>query len=197
MSTTQRISVDYNFRTKDGYKRPTVSVEMDVPNAAGIVELLNSGDEKVTAFICDAVQATLTSHVRSYVDGDTDFDQAKLDSLVAEGKISIEAIANLPKSERSMLTKEDLEAFAKDYIAIMPEATGKTAEQVSKAASLFVERYKRVAGDNAVLSILQQQLGVFMEHADAEVLERHERSLTYLATKVEELLSIKVTADAL
>lgn len=194
---TQRISIDYNFRTKDGYKRPTVSVELDVPNAEGIVALLHSGDEKVVGLICDSVQSVLTAHVRSYVDGDTDFDQSKLDALVAEGKISIEAIANLPKSERSMLTKEDLEAFAKDYIAIMPDATGKTAEQVAKAASLFVERYKRVAGDNAVLSILQQQLGVFMEAASADVLERHERSLTYLATKVEELLSVKITADVL
>ena len=119
MSTT-RIQTDFNFRTKDGIKRPTVTVEYDVPNIEGIAELLTSEDPKVVSLVTEAVQGLLTSHIRGYVDADQDFDQAKLDALVADGKISISAIANLPKSERSMLTKEDLEAFARDYIAIMP-----------------------------------------------------------------------------
>lgn len=197
MSTTSRVSTDFNFRTKDGYKRPTVSVEYDVPSAAGIMELLNSDDAKVVALITETVQGIVTGHIRGYVDGDMDFDQAKLDALVADGKVSIETIANLPKSERSMLTKEDLEAFAKDYIAIMPAATGKTEAQVTAAAGLFIERYKRVAGDNSVLMILQNQLGVFVEAAGDEVVGRHEKALTYLVSKVEELLSVKITADVL
>ena len=82
-------------------------------------------------------------------------------------------------------------------MAVMPEATGKSAEKVAAAASLFIERYKRVTGDNAVLTVLRDQLGLFIENATAEMLETHERAISYLATKVEELLSIKVTADAL
>lgn len=197
MTTSVRTPVDFNFRTKDGYKRPTVSVELDLPTAEGVATLLGSEDPKVVSLVTDTVAALLTSYVRGFVDADVDFDQAKLDALVAEGKISIEAIANLPKSERSMLTKEDLEAFAKDYMEVMPAATGKSAEKVAAAAGLFIERYKRVAGDNAVLAVLQEQLGVFMEHATPDMIQTHERVLTYLASKVEELLSVKVTADAL
>lgn len=195
--TTKSLPVDFNFRTKDGYKRPTVSLELPVPTAEGVAELLTHSDVKVVSLVVDTVAAVISSYVRGFVDGDTDFDQAKLDALVAEGKVSLEAIANLPKSERSTLTKEDLEAFAKDYMAVMPEATGKSAEKVAAAASLFIERYKRVTGDNAVLTVLRDQLGLFIENATAEMLETHERAISYLATKVEELLSIKVTADAL
>lgn len=196
MSTT-RIQTDFNFRTKDGIKRPTVTVEYDVPNIEGIAELLTSEDPKVVSLVTEAVQGLLTSHIRGYIDADQDFDQAKLDALVADGKISISAIANLPKSERSMLTKEDLEAFARDYIAIMPGVTGKSVERVTAAASLFIERYKRAAGDNQVLAVLQEQLAVFVDAADQEVIERHARAIEFLSNKVAELLSIKVTADAL
>lgn len=197
MTSNTRIATDFNFRTKDGYKRPTVTVEHDVPNADGIMEALSSGDEKVVGLITSTVQGVIISHLRGYVDSDADFDQAKCDALYSEGKISLEAIANLPKSERSMLTKEDLEAFAKDYMEIMPEVTGKAKEKVAAAAGLFIERYKRVAGDNAVLAVLQEQLTTFIENAGDEVVGRHEKALTYLVAKVEELLSIKVTADAL
>lgn len=197
MTTSTRVPTDFNFRTKDGVKRPTLTLEYDVPTAEGVAELLVSEDAKVVTLITEVVGALLTGHIRGYVDADLEFDQAKLDALVAEGKISIAAIANLPKSERSMLTKEDLEAFAKDYVAIMPEVTGKSAEKVAAAAGLFIERYKRVAGDNAVLSVLRDQLSVFVDAAGADVLEKHERAISFLANKVEELLSVKVTADAL
>lgn len=196
MSTT-RVQSDFSFRTKDGIKRPTVSVEYDAPDVNGVADLLTSSDPKVVALVVETVQGLLTSHIRGFVDADLEFDQAKLDALVADGKVSIEAIANLPKSERSMLTKDDLEAFARDYIAIMPEATGKSVERVTAAAGLFVERYKRAAGDNQVLAVLQEQLATFVEAADEDTLATHARAIDYLANKVAELMSVKVTADAL
>lgn len=197
MSNTARLTTDFNFRTKDGIKRPTVTVEYDVPSSDGVAELLMSDDPKVVALVTESIQSLITTYVRGFVDADNEFDQAKLDALVADGKISISTIANLPKSERSMLTKEDLEAFAKDYMAIMPAATGKSAEKVAAAAGLFVQRFKSVAGDNEVLAVLRGQLAVFVENAGADTLEKHERAVSYLGTKVEELLSVKVTADAL
>lgn len=188
---------DFNFRTKDGIKRPTVTIVHEVPSAEELASLLVSGDKKVVDLLASAANAIIIGHIRGYVDADADFDQAKYDALASDGKFTIEAIASLPKSERSMLTKEDLEAFAKDYIAVMPGATGKSVEKVTAAASLFVERYRRVAGDNAVLAVLQDQLSTFVDAAGEEVLAKHERAITFLVNKVEELLSVKVTADAL
>ena len=197
MSNAKRIEQSFAFRTKDGIKRPTVSVEFDSPNAAGLIQLLQSEDPKVVSYLEDMTSSALAAHIRTYVDSDENFNQETLDAMVAEGKISIEALANLPKSERNTLTKEQLEDFARDYIAIMPEVTGKDVKRIQMAAGLFAERFKRCAGDNTVLAVLQEQLGVFIEAADSEVLSKHERALEYLAAKLEELLSIKVTADAL
>lgn len=197
MSTQTRVASDFHFRTKNGYKRPTVAVEYDAPTAEGIVELLHSDDQKVVSLITDTVQDLLKNHIRSFVDNDLDFDQSSLDKLVEEGKVSIPFIAHIPKADRNVLSKEDLEQFAQDYIAVMPELTGKEEARVKAAATLFVERFKRAAGDNDVLKVLQDQLSIFVEGAPEEVVERNERVITWASNKLDELLSIKVTADAL
>src|SRR5574343_665302 len=169
---------DFNFRTKDGIKRPTVTIVHEVPSAEELASLLVSGDKKVVDLLASAANAIIIGHIRGYVDADADFDQAKYDALAADGKFTIEAIA-------------------KDYLAVMPGVTGKSVEKVTAAASLFVERYRRVAGDNAVLAVLQDQLSTFVDAAGEEILAKHERAITFLVNKVEELLSVKVTADAL
>lgn len=191
---------DFTFRTnkETGFKRPTVSLKYPVISGLGIATLLvDNADSKEAKLALDAVQSIVSSYVRGLVDSDSEFDQAKLDALISENKISLEAIANLPKSERNVLSREDMEAFAKDYIKIMPEITGKSEAKVTSAAGLFVERFKRVAGDNDILKILQDQLTIFVDKAPEDVAATHEKAITYLAGKLEELLSVKVTADAL
>lgn len=193
-----RIESDFSYRkNKDDYKRPTVTVSYDAPNAGEIATLLQeNADVKVTNLITDAVQGLLTSYVRTFVDADTEFDQAKLDALIAEGKISLSAIANLPASERNTTSKDDLEAFSKSYIEVMHAHTDKDLKKIQAAAGLFVERFRRVAGDNEILAILQGQLEQYVEFA-GDALAEHEKAVTYLSTKLAELLSIKVTAAEL
>ena len=197
MSLSNRITNDFHFRTKDGYKRPSVQAEFDSPSAEGIISLVSSEDTKVVAFVEDLVSEALKSHIKGFIEADLEFNQESLEALAAGGSVSIEHIAHIPKADRTSLTKDDLETFAADYIAVMPELTGKELARVQGAASLFVERFKRAAGDPDVLSLLQQQLAVFVDGVDAEILERNTRVCTWAATKLEELLSIKITADAL
>jgi hypothetical protein len=147
--------------------------------------------------IVDNISSLLSGYVRTFVDNDTEFDQAKLDALVAEGKINLETIANLPKSERNTIGKEDLEQFAKDYVEVMPGITGKDVKKVELAASIFIQRYKPVAGKKDVLETLAGQLAVFVDNAGEELVERNARVVSYLVDKAQELLSIDVTADAL
>jgi len=194
---TTRVSSDFHFRTKDGYKRPSVSVEYDAPSIEGVVSYLQGDNRAVVDLIMDAVHSVLASHVRSFVDADLEFSQETLEALVAEGKVSLEFIASIPKADRNVLSKEDLENFAKSYISLMPGITGKEVSRIQAAAALYVERFKRAAGDNTVLAILQEQLGVFADNAPAEVLLEHEKVINWAASKLEELLSIKITADAL
>ena len=199
MSNVTKLKASYNFRTqKDtNYKRPQVVVEFDVPTAEGLVVLLQGDDEKVRNLLTDTIANLLTSHVRTYVDDDLEFDQAKLDALVAEGKISLEAIANLPKSERNSIGKEDLEQFRTDYVEFMPAITGKDIDKVKLAAEMLVQRFKPVAGKQDVLEVLAGQLAVFADKAPEEAVERNLRVISYLADKAQELMSVDITAEAL
>ena len=197
MTSMTRVATDFHFRTKQGYKRPTLSVEYDAPDTNGIIDLLQSEDQRVIGMIVDSVQNIVQNHIRSYVDNDLEFDQERLEKLVEEGKVSVSHIAHIPRADRSVLSKDDLEQFAQDYIAVMPEITGKDITRVQAAATLFVERFKRAAGDNQVLEVLKEQLGVFVEGAPDDVVDSNERVIIWANNKLDELLSIKVTADAL
>lgn len=197
MSQTMTTTSDYNFRTKNGYKRPTVTVDYPVPTVEGLVEYLQGDDEKVRNYIMETVQGSIFTHVKGFVDADIDFTQDTMNALVESGQMSIEHIAHIPKADRNVLNKEDLETFAESYIAVMPEATGKNVEKVKAAASLFVSRFKTVAGDQDILAILKDQLEVFMNAADTEVLEENEKVLSWATQKLDELLSAKITADSL
>lgn len=197
MSEANITTSDFNFRTKNGYKRPTVSVEYPVPTAGDLVAMLQGDDEKVRQYIVETVHGTVFNHVKGFVDADIDFDQNTMNALIESNQVSVEHIAHIPKADRNVLNKEDLENFAEAYIAVMPGATGKDPEKVKAAASLFVSRFKTVAGDQDILSILKDQLGVFMDAADVEVLESNEKVLSWATQKLDELLSAKITADSL
>lgn len=197
-ATTQKeLTVSFRKNKETGEQRSSVELVLPVPNQEGVAALLMSEDPKVSGFIVDLVESALSDYARKLVGDDLEFNQAKLDALIAEGKFNIETLATLPRSERNSIGKEDLEAFAKDYVVIMPAVTGKSVESVQTAAGLFMERFKRCAGQNDVLNVLKTRLGQFMENADAETMQKHERVLSYLAGKVDELLSLEVSAEAL
>lgn len=193
----KELTVSFRKNKETGEQRPSVELVLSIPTQEGVANLLMSEDPKVSGFIVDLVEGSLSDYARRLVGEDLEFSQEKLQALIAEGKFNIETLANLPRSERNSIGKEDLEAFAKDYVLIMPEVTGKSIESVQTAAGLFMERFKRCAGQNDVLTVLKNRLGQFVEAADAEVLGKHERVLTYLTGKVDELLSLEVSADAL
>jgi len=199
MSNTTVISVNFGFRkSKDSeYKRPNVQLDVPVPSKEGIIAALSSEDPKVRDLVFDAVHGVITSHLRSYVDNDVDFSQETCDALAEKGELSLSYIANIPKADRNVMSKEDLESFASDYIEVMPQITGKDKARVSAAAQLIVERFKRAAGDEGVLKILQDQLVTFAENAPEEMVSRNERALTWAINKVESLMEVQVSADAL
>lgn len=196
-SLVKQIENTYSFRQnkETGQKRESVVLKLNVLTAAGIITALQSGDEKVVNLIEDQIAGLVISQVRGFVEADEAYDQAKADADAE--KFTIGFIANLPKAERNVVGKEALEQFAKDYIAVMPGVTGKEVERVTAAAGLFVEKFKRCAGDDAVLQILQEQLSIFVENAGEEVIERNSLALNYLSQKLGDLLSVKVTSEML
>lgn|SRR5690606_2440260 len=193
----KKIENTFSFRMnkETGVKRPSVTLTMLVPTAAGIIEALQSNDEKVISLIEDQVAAVVIGQVRQHVDGDLEYNQEKYEANLQ--KFTIETIANLPRAERNVVSKDDLESFASKYIELMPEISGKELARVQTAAAMFVEKFNRVKGDDQALQILQQQLALFVEKVDDAIVQEHERTISYLVGKLEELLSVKVSADVL
>lgn len=194
----QRIENTYNFRTKEinGEKvqRAPVSLMMELPEVEDIIDYCNSEDPKVRDLAVSTIRSVILSHVKGFVDDNESFCQESYDGLLAEGVVTFEAIANLPKADRNQVTKAELEAFAESYIAVMPELTGKSVEKVSAAAALFVERFRRCAGEVGVLEILAGQLGIY---AESDAAAAHERAVSSLADKLADLMSSTIDADAL
>jgi hypothetical protein len=199
VTLNQTAEVKYNFRENKETKTKRDAVELKVPEitVASIAEYLSSEDAKVVSLVVETLQGTLNSHIRSYVDNDAEFDQAKLDALIAEGKIGLEAIANLPRSERNTLTNADLEEFGKVYWKLAQELLEKSEAQATTAVVVFNSRVKKIAGNINALRKVKGDLESFLELADDAVIEEHVRALQYLTTKIDEYLAEDITADSL
>lgn len=195
---TQIAEVDYHFRKKDGIKRESVSVQVPVPTASALIAILSdeSDDTKKTRnTILDAVSGIVTSYVRTKVDADEQFNQESLNAILPE--VTLHAIANLPRSERSTVTKDDLESFAKVYIAIMPELAGISAKGAESAGTIFAARIRPALGNNKALEVLQGRLQEFVEKAPEEVTAEHGAAIEYLLGRLEEALGINFDVNAL
>ncbi len=197
---TQVAEVDYSFRKnkETGLKRDTVSLQVPVPTSSAIVAMLqDTADEgkKTRALILDAVAALVTTYVRSKVDQDDNFSQETLNGLVDE--ITLQKIAHLPRSDRTSTSKEVLEQFAAAYITLMPELSGITKSGAEVAGNIFIGRIRSAAGNDKVLTKLQERLQEFVEKAPEDIIAEHSEAITYLLGRLEEALGINYDANAL
>lgn len=197
---TQVAEVDYSFRKnkESGLKRETVSLQIPVPTASAVVAILeDQSDEgkKTRTVIMDAVQAIVTTYVRSKVDQDDSFTQDTLNGMAED--ITLHKIANLPRSERSTVSKEELEQFAATYVTLMPELSGITKQGAETAGNIFIARIRTATGNDAVLTKLQERLQEFVEKAPEDVIGEHTNAITYLLGRLEEALGINYDANAL
>lgn len=194
---TSDIKFTFRVNKDTGVQRTAVELKAPEVTVSAIAEYLQSEDTKVVSLVVETLQAALNSHIRGYVDADADFDQAKLDALIAEGKIGFEALANIPRSERNNLTNQDLEAFGAVYYKLAQELLGKTPAQATMAVAIFGGRLKKAAGNFGVLDKLGNDLNTFMDKADDEVIGEHVKVLTYLVAKIAEYKAEDITAEAL
>lgn len=189
----------FNFREnkETKVKRPSLELSLPLIDLDAVVAYLQSEDAKVVTLVTETIQGLVINEVRKAVDNDQDFDQAKLDALFADGKLGLEAIANQPRSERNMLTNEELGEFGKVYHKLAQDLLEKTESQATMAVVVFNSRIKKIAGNPAALLKVKTDLANFIDKADESVIEEHLRSLTYLTTKIDEYLADDITEDSL
>ncbi|RLE97814.1 MAG: hypothetical protein DRJ63_08580, partial [Thermoprotei archaeon] len=165
--------------------RAPVQLAIPYPSVEGIVAILEAGG-KGLELLLEAMETVVNSAARDIL-----YDAIALTAATFPvDKISWEAIANIPKVTRrgGGIPKEQWEAFAQDYIAVMPEATGKTVEQISNAAKILLNKLSAVKTNEPVLQLLVEQLALYVECS--EQASEYSDCVEFLLAKAETFLNV-------
>jgi hypothetical protein len=198
-NTVDKVSYKFSFRTvktKDEVtgvetesKRPTVELELPLLSVEGIVQVFKAGGKQLDLLI-EAVRQVQIDRARELINDN--------ESLNAENfpfaELSWEKISNLPKSERrgGGIDKEVWADFAKDYIAVMPAATGKSVEQISNAAKILLTKLQSCKNNKPVLSFMKQQLSIYTN--TSQNAEQFSECVAFLVDKAERFLNMDEAA---
>ena len=175
---------EFSFRFKKdklGNQRPSVKLAVKVPSVEGLVSILEKGG-KGLELLLEVVSDTVRGALAGYVADDEKISQ----ETVPHDKLTWEAIATAPRAERKTIADEIWEAFAKDYIEVMPGVTGKSADAVTNATVVFLKKFSIVKTNKEVLAKLKEQLGLYMEHSKKA--EEFSEVLELLTSKVDTYL---------
>lgn len=180
-------SKDFTFHFKKdklGNKRPSVELKLPVPSVEGIVAILEKGGKELELLL-DSVYDVIRSQAATIVSDDEKISQATFPTA----QVLWSAIANMPKADRrsSAIATEVWEAFAKDYIEIMPAVTGKSTEAVTNATVVYLKKFVIVKTNKDVISKLKEQLALYMEHS--KNLEQFTDILELLISKADSYLN--------
>jgi hypothetical protein len=181
-------------------KRPPVTLTVPIPTYDGLLEALSSEDPKIAPFILDLVEEAIKDQIRTQI-SDEDKPVNRQEDLDLS-KLTIQFIANLPKSERTGggISKEAWEEWSKDYIETMVplRAVGgitkeDATDKVTKAAKLMTSRFNPCKTDKPVLTFLRGQLAQWA--SNTKNLEDHGEIFNYLDNKASDLLARDLTSQ--
>ena len=183
--------VRFNFKkTKDkdtGIETVRQAVELAIPfpSMDGLLAIIQTGGQGLD-LLMEAIESTVTSVARDMLGEDTSLSAANF----PVDKLSWAAIAAMPKAQRrgGGIPKETWEEFEKDYIEVMPSATGKSIEQVTYAAKILKNRMAQVKTQEPVIQLLVEQLGVYA--SSTPNMEDYAEVVAFLLEKAETFLNI-------
>ncbi len=156
----------FRFKTsKDGdveTKREPLELPIPYPSVQGLVAILEGGG-KGLELLMDAAESIVTQTARAMITEDVTLGATNF----PVEKLSWEAIANMPKAERSGggIAKEVWEDFAKDYIKVMMEVTGKDLETVTRAAKLLQGKFSACKTNIPVLKKLVEFITIYVDNS--------------------------------
>ena len=147
-------------KDKMGNQRPTVELKsVPVPNENYVITILEKGGKELKLLL-EVMASTVRSAAAAIV-GD---DEKITPETFPMAKISWEAIANQERAERATISQETWEAFAKEYLEIMPALTNKDPEQLGNAIAVYMKKFAIVKTNKKVLEKLKEQLTIFVEN---------------------------------
>lgn len=198
----EQIKVNYNFavtvkqtnfnfkKSKDKLSgietiRNSVELAIPYPSIDGIVAILEAGG-KGLELLLEAVEGVVNTQARELLYDDTTLSAATF----PVDKVSWEHIANIPKVARrgGGIPKEVWDAFATDYMEVMPEVTGKTIEAVSNMVKILKNKLVNIRTNDEVLNFVVAQLAVYMEHTPNA--EEYQDCVAFLLNKADTFLNV-------
>lgn len=208
---TENKKFDYHFKKEkiknadgatigEGKKHPSIAVELPVPTAEGIVEIVAAGG-KGLELLLDVMADAIFGQGRNLINAirGASPDAEVKPEMLDLSKLDWEFIANMPKAERKGLgiSDEDFDSFFEDYRAIMPKVTGKDLDRIEKHVSIFKKKLGSVKNDKKALSILRDMLLLWAGNTSA--MEENQEVYDYLLKRSDTLLAEeeKVLAEAL
>lgn len=181
--TGKEVSFHFKKDKELGIKRPTVTLQVPQVTPNLIIQVLEAGGKELDLLV-ETMNDVLIGVAREQVNADQKITQETLDL----SKINWKAISELPPAARrgGGIPKETWEEFQKDYIEQMPAITGKSLEQVTNAAKLFVAKFQPVKTNKLFLDKLLEQLNIWFDKSPNA--EDYQECYEFLANKATELL---------
>ncbi len=182
----EKYQYKFNFKKDEfGNKRPSVELVLPVPSVEGIVAMMEAGGKQLE-LLQEAVAAVVLQQARTLVNDKEDISQ---ENFPFE-KITWEFISNIAPKERKGggIASEVWDAFAKDYVAVMPAVTGKSAEAVGNAAKIFLNKFSGSFKTNKpAIELLKGQLAIYI--ANTQRAEEFAECVDFLSSKADTLLN--------
>ena len=165
--------------------RKPVQLAIPYPSVQGIMAILEAGGKELDLLI-EAMENVVNSSAREILYEDLTLTAA---TFPVE-RLSWLAIASVPKVQRrgGGIPKETWDAFCQDYCEVMPEATGKTPEQVANAAKILGQKLQPVKTNEVVIQLLVAQLTMYAEATPN--LDEFSDCVEFLLAKAETFLNV-------
>lgn len=184
---------EFNFTFKKqtdalGEKRAPVKLEVPIPTFDGLVQFLQvegAAGDKNRALIMELIEGVIKEHTRLQV-ADSEKPVNKQTELDVS-KLDLQFIANLPASERrgTSIAAEVWEEFGKDYMAVMPAATGRPADKVANAVAVFLKKMMPAKNNKDALGKLKTLLDQYFMTTTEEKAEEFQEIYEFLTKRIE------------
>ena len=171
--------------------REAVELIVPYPSVQGLIDIiegkhLTEGQpNKGLELLLDVMRDTVNSACRDILYEDFKLNAANF----PVNAVSWEFIANIPKVQRrgGGSPKETWEAFAEDYLTIMPDVTGKSVEAVTNAAKCLSAKLTTCRTNKPVLNLLVEQLAIYAEASES--IEEYQECVAFLLNKADTFLN--------
>lgn len=161
---TQEFSFRFRKDKDTGTQRPSIKVNLAVPNVDGLVEIITNGvgeDGKFSREL-ELLFESMADTIRFAATDIINTDENVTSDNFPYHKVTWSAIANTDKSDRSSISEDKWKSFVEDYVAIMPALTNKKLEQVVNATKVYVKKLLLIKTNKQLLRQLQEQFTIYV-----------------------------------